>query len=133
MAAARAVQPDPEPDPLAPTVRSSPKTGRPDAGDRSAAGLYSLNLKTAGRLAGLRLRNRYLTDLTISNRKIAHFLSYLLRSDLNSKENRPFSIGFVEIWPELKELGEISSRFGLISSRYTEISSRSSQISSRSA
>ena len=133
MAAARAVQPDPEPDPPAPTVRSGPKTSRPDAGDGSAAGLYSLNLKTTGWLAGLRLRNRYLTDPTVSNRKIAHFLSYLLRSDLNSKENRPFSIQFVEIWPELEELGEISLRFGLISSRYTEISSRSGQISPRSA
>ena len=65
----RAVHQDPEPDPPVPTVRSGPITGRPDAGDGSAAGLYFLNPKTAGRLAGLRLRNRYLTDPTVSDRK----------------------------------------------------------------
>ena len=86
-----------------------------------------------GRLASLRLRNRYLTDPTVSNWKIAHFLSYLLRSNLNLKENHPFSIRSVEIRPELEESGEISSRFGLISSRYAEISSRFVQILSRSA
>ena len=81
----RAIQPDLEPDPPAPTVWSGPRTDEPDAGDGSAEGLYSANQKTVGRLAGLRLRNRYLTDPTVSNRKIAHFLSDLLRSDLNLK------------------------------------------------
>ena len=64
-----------------------------------------------GRLAGLRLRNRYLTDLTVSDRKIAPFLSDLLRSGLNSKENRPFSVrprrlrrDLVEIRSDLLEI-----------------------------
>ena len=47
--------------PPAQTIRS----GRPNVGDWSAVGLYSLNSKTTGRLAGLRLRNRYLTDSTV--------------------------------------------------------------------
>ena len=143
----RAVHPDPETDPPVPTVRADPITGRPDAGDGSAAGLYSLNPKTASRLAGLRLRNRYLTDPTVSDQKIAPFLSDLLRSGLNSKENRPFSVrprrlrrDLVEIRPDLleicRDLIEIQpylAEIGLISSRSAEISSRSDRVSPYSA
>ena len=57
----RGVQTKPKSDPPAQTIRS----GRPNASDQSAAGLYSLNPKTASQLAGLRLRNRYLTDSTV--------------------------------------------------------------------
>ena len=49
-------------DPPAQTIRS----GRPNAGDWSAVGFYSLKPKTASRLVGLRLRNRYFNRL---NRK----------------------------------------------------------------
>ena len=139
----RAVHPDPEPDPLVPTVRSGPITGRSDADDGSTAGLYSPNPKTVGRLTGLRLRTQYLTDPTVSDRKIAPFLSDLLRSGLNSKENRPFSVrprrlrrDLVEIWSDLleicRDLIEIRpylTKIGLISSRSVEISSRSDQVS----
>ena len=111
----RGVQPYPEPNPPAQTVQSGSRIGRLDVGDESAAGLYSLNLKTTGRLAGLRLRNRYLTDPIVSDQKIAHFLSDLLRFGLNSKENYPFSVRFIENWPKLKESGKIMSRFGQVS------------------
>ena len=57
----KGVQTKPKSDPPTQTIRS----GRPNTDDRSAAGLYSLNPKTASRLAGLRLRNRYLTDSTV--------------------------------------------------------------------
>ena len=50
-----------------------------------------------------------------TRRKIAHFLSNLLRSGLNSKENRPFSVRSVEIRPELEESGKIMSRSGQVS------------------
>ena len=86
-----------------------------------------------GSVGGFEAEKTILTDSTLSNQKIAHFLSDLLRSNLNSKENRPFSVRSVEIRPKLEESGDISSRFGLISSRFAEISSRSSHISPRSA
>ena len=67
------VQPDPELDPPAQIVWFGPRTDRPDIDDRSAVGLCSLNSKTAGRLAGSRLRNQYLTDPTVSDRKLLIF------------------------------------------------------------
>lgn len=69
--------------PTHPPKSSDP--AREPADPMSATGLSSLNPKTTGLLAGLMLRNQNLTKPTVFDKKIAHFLSNMLRSDLNSK------------------------------------------------
>ena len=122
----------PRPDPPVKTVRSGPRTGQPDVSDGSAAGLCLLNLKTAGRLAGLRLRIRFSTEPTISDWKVANFLFDLSRLGLNSKRSGKI----IEIRPDLFEICQdlIEIRLDLveidlISSRFAEISLRSDQTS----
>ena len=78
----RAVHEKSRPNPLAKTVRFGPSTSQPDAGDLSTVGLSLLNLKTAGQLAGLRLRNQFSTGSIVSDQQVSNFLSNLLRLGL---------------------------------------------------
>ena len=86
----RGVQTKPRPDLPAKTVQFGQRTGRPDVSDKLATGLYPLNPKTTGQLAGLRLRNQFSTDPTVSQ---SHAIFFPI-----CQENK---IQFIQFAPDL--------------------------------